>query len=79
MTTCDGHCGSPADGHTHLSMPDPPGGTRLDIIKEKLSSMTHRCTFYCCPICHTHLLAHEAPCQGPLEVVFPEDLEEVTS
>jgi len=37
MTTpCDGHCGHPADGHTHLSMPDPEGTTRLETIAEQL-------------------------------------------
>jgi hypothetical protein len=23
----------------------------------------HRCTFYCCPVCHTDLRAHETPCR----------------
>lgn len=35
---CDGHCGHPADGHTHLSMPDPcPHISRLDVIRHRLS------------------------------------------
>lgn len=39
MAKCDGHCGHPADGHEHLSMPDPEGTTRLAIIADRLRRM----------------------------------------
>jgi hypothetical protein len=30
------HCGGGAEGHGHLSMPDPPGTTRLELIRRYL-------------------------------------------
>lgn len=28
----------------------------------------HLCGFYCCPVCHTDLRAHDQECQGPLAI-----------
>jgi hypothetical protein len=36
---CDGHCGQVADGHGHISLPDPPGMTRLEAIRIQLDCL----------------------------------------
>lgn len=62
--SCDGHCGQPADGHTHLSMPDPcPHISRLDLIAARLNGD---------PI-YTEMLAHIDICDDELCAMIAAD------